>query len=118
MGLGPPSVWKGASQGEKASWDEDRAKPALWGLLGWRVSVWGSGTHTQFLFLVCSSEESDLNPKVLQLIRGENIKVRDEQNSGITFTAVLELLAHTGLIKSSRATISLLLNWRQISKYT
>lgn len=65
---------------------------------GWGVSVWGWGsvTHTQFLFLVCSSEENDLNPKVLQLIRGENIKVKEGQNSWNYLHRVLELAAHTG----------------------
>lgn len=34
-------------------------------------------TCTQFIFLVCSSEENDINPKVLQLLHGEKIKVRE-----------------------------------------
>lgn len=40
---------------------------------------WLAVTYTPCISLVCSSEENDINPKVLQLIHGEKIKVRGGQ---------------------------------------
>lgn len=37
-----------------------------------------SATYIHFFFLVWSTEETDINPKVLQLIQGEKVKVRKE----------------------------------------
>lgn len=57
---------------------------ALWCLLGMGsacLGLWLWHPHPVSLSDFCSSEENDLNPKVLQLIRGENIKVRQGQNS-------------------------------------
>lgn len=60
---------------------------------------WLSVTYTQFIFLVCSSEENDVNPKVLQLIHGEKIKVREEQlelsSPQTSCVGVLELVCLT-----------------------
>lgn len=56
--------------------------------------------HLPLIFLVCSSEENDINPKVLQLIQGEKIKVREGQwelsSPQISSTGVLGLVSHKG----------------------